>query len=338
MNSDERNHFWDTLKRLSNRSEIGVLNQTIRLPRKLCRFRSVKKENLINLQNNIMMFSTPAHFDDPFDTYFYLDRDRLSKLLERLSQNKGITNEVFIRNAIDFLSIPEPEKKILQDGVAAFGQKGLHPLSIDDITDELKKMEKDIRDKLYSICFCDDPLNEALWVKYADGHRGFVQIYDMTTAKYDLCEDEKYRHVAEKQNRASFLSLYPVHYSDERPDATGFLIATLIRNAIPEELYRLDTRLTEIVDSAICWDTERISLNKKACHEADAEWRMVYPGYTLGRPYIRMRPSAIALGLDMEDYERLLVMAAAKSAGINSIYEMFIDSQDELAMRPVQAM
>ena len=53
------------------------------------------------------------------------------------------------------------------------------------------------------------------------------------------------------------------------------------------------------------------------------------------RPCIKMRPSSIALGLRMPEYERRLVISAAKVAGVASINEIIINDSDELTMRPI---
>ena len=62
---------------------------------------------------------------------------------------------------------------------------------------------------------------------------------------------------------------------------------------------------------------------------------MICPIVSPNRPCIKMKPSSIALGLRMPEYERRLVISAAKVAGIASINEMVINDMDELQMRPL---
>lgn len=75
-----------------------------------------------------------------------------------------------------------------------------------------------VQSEEYSICFTEDELNEVLWLKYAQNHKGFVMGYDLKNdadflcGKTDKCE-----------NCSSYIidsSLYPVCYSDEKYDAT----------------------------------------------------------------------------------------------------------------------
>ena len=62
---------------------------------------------------------------------------------------------------------------------------------------------------------------------------------------------------------------------------------------------------------------------------------MLCPIVGPNRPCIKMRPSSIALGLRMPEYERRLVISAAKVAGVASINEIIINDSDELTMRPI---
>lgn len=40
-------------------------------------------------------------------------------------------------------------------------------------------LRDEIKKDTWSICFSENGFNEVLWLKYADQHRGFVQIYDL---------------------------------------------------------------------------------------------------------------------------------------------------------------
>ena len=47
----------------------------------LCRFRSVNKNTLQQLQDNKLFFSSADRYDDPFDTYFYIDYAKIRKII-----------------------------------------------------------------------------------------------------------------------------------------------------------------------------------------------------------------------------------------------------------------
>lgn len=178
---------------------------------------------------------------------------------------------------------------------------------------------------MFSICFCDDPLNESLWLKYADNHSGFVMIYDMFDPDVFQCGREvDCGNCFMNQTRPN---VYPVYYSDVKYDATRYAVGVQAFNMLPRLILE---KLSGFIN--LDWEIEKIALIKKKCHEYDQVWRMLCPVMGPNRPCIKMRPSSIALGLRMTEYERRLVISAAKVAGIASINEIIIDDSDELTM------
>ena len=129
--------------------------------------------------------------------------------------------------------------------------------------------------------------------------------------------------------------MYPIYYSDHKYDATKYAIGVQALSMIPLCMEKANPHIYQQQRNTLLWEIERISLIKKKCHENDQEWRMLCPFVGPLRPVIDMKPTSIALGLRMPEYERRLVISAAKVAGIESINEMYIDDMDELRMRPV---
>lgn len=183
--------------------------------------------------------------------------------------------------------------------------------------DVLLEVRNMIQAAVYSISFCENPKNENLWLKYAENHRGFVLIYNL---KNDCLSKAYYKYI------------YPLYYSNESYDATKYCLNLFhVDNLI--EQGEIDK--AKEIEKSLLWELERVSLIKKKCHEYDEEWRMLCPDVASEeRPYIKIKPTTIALGLKMEKYERLMVVSAAKVAGITDIQEMYINEKDELDMRP----
>ena len=75
MNQDERKKFWDVLLTMHDAApeHLQQLQKTIIVPNTLCRFRAVNENSLAQLQENKLYFSTADYYDDPFDTYFYVN-------------------------------------------------------------------------------------------------------------------------------------------------------------------------------------------------------------------------------------------------------------------------
>lgn len=73
---------------------------------------------------------------------------------------------------------------------------------------------------MFSVCFSDLWNNETLWIKYADQHKGYAIIYDLTDGDKLVCgTQEKCANCRFANNLYSF---YPMYYSDEKYDATKF--------------------------------------------------------------------------------------------------------------------
>ena len=93
--------------------------------------------------------------------------------------------------------------------------------------------------------------------------------------------------------------------------------------------------LHEYVKFSLMWEIERISLIKKKCHEYDQEWRMIRPAMFEQRSCVKMKPSKVIVGLRTPQYERRLIASAATIAGIQEIYELYINNLDKLDSRPI---
>jgi hypothetical protein len=60
---------------------------------------------------------------------------------------------------------------------------------------------------------------------------------------------------------------------------------------------------------------------------------MIRPIMASDRTCIKMKPNKVILGLRMPEYERMLVISAAKVAGIKNIEELYIDEFDQLSSK-----
>ena len=76
MDNEQRQLFWDKLCSLPGTNaleEAKDLFATITYPKHIVRYRSVSAQSINAMQNNQLFFSKPACYDDPFDTYFYVN-------------------------------------------------------------------------------------------------------------------------------------------------------------------------------------------------------------------------------------------------------------------------
>ena len=323
MNSSERKTFWDTLCGIRNNTpdHVQALLATIKTPDYLCRFRPVTENSLMQLQENKLYYSSADYYDDPFDTFIHVDfplvkaqydllyslidsgNSDLRKRLNELEPVIGISADQFLENLKN------------------------NPLDLSVFPERIRQIRTLIQKYLFSICFCEDVMNETLWLKYANNYKGFALIYDVKDDNTFLCGREKMCENCRSLLEKPFA--YPVYYTDYAYDATRFALACMLWG---EQVPR---QIVEFGYSAVLWEAERISLIKKKCHEYDQEWRMIRPTMMQDRTCIKMKPSKVVLGLRMPKYKKLLVISAAKAAGINNIEELYINDSDKLDTRTI---
>lgn len=318
MDTIGRKTFWDELCRIRDNTpeNLQALLATIKVPEKVCRFRSVSENSLLQLQDNKLYYSSADYYDDPFDTFIHFDYARIRAQFEMLS-NLVSSDSPELLNGLKML---EP---VIGIGAEQF-LKNLkeHPLDLSMFPERVKQVRTIIQKNLFSICFCENELNETLWLKYASNYRGFALVYDMKDENTFLCgKEDVCRNCRSLIERPS---IYPVYYTEDAYDATQFALARLLWDE------HVSPQIAELSYKAVMWEAERVSLIKKKCHEYDQEWRMIRPTMTPERTCIKMKPNRIILGLRMPEYERLMVISAAKVAGIGNIEELYINDLDQL--------
>lgn len=329
MNNADREAFWNVLKDLHDNSE-GSMKSLIAAstwPKHLCRFRSVTEHSLQQLNENKLFFSSANYYDDPFDTYFYINIKQLKSIYEQLRNILDEGNSDFIN-----------QLHMLASAIGLNPEGFVSSLSSSSLDfSSLKAKFSDVRSYiqrgLFSVCFCENPYNETLWLKYAANYTGFAQVYDMEShstfmcGKEDVCKNCTFAEIRP--------NIYPVYYSDNRYDATRYAMGVMVLDWIKGQSNTALEPLYQRVLSSLMWEPERISLIKKSCHEFDQEWRMIHPIMSAQRPCIKMMPSKVIIGLRTPDYESRLIVSAAVNAGIKQIHKLYINDADELDSKPV---
>ena len=327
MNSQEREVFWQTLCSIKDNGEQDVqkLKQTIKPPKYLFRYRPVSMNSLEALRTNKLYFSSANYYDDPFDTFLHIDLETIKNEYLSAFQTPESTKVVFDA-AKSILSSVFPEEKLSQLTVADLSDIYSQGI-LDSFLSSALALRDEIKKDTWSVCFSENGFNEVLWLKYADQHKGFVQIYDLENNDNFLCG--KQEKCANCGIRNYGTPLYPIYYSDAPYDATNFAKIVMLRKLEERTGSPIPRQLYDLMGNGI-WERERTTLIKKKCHEYDEEWRMI-TGCVM-KPPIMMEwiPSGIILGLRMGQAEESLVVSMAKEAGIKNIYKSYIDSKNRL--------
>lgn len=330
MDSDGRKKFWDVLNSLHDNSETSVktLMDASPWPKTLCRFRSVNKASLQQLNDNKLFFSSADYYDDPFDTYFYIDVEQMIPEYEQMRENLFVGRGKNI-NAVNQLAI------VTRQNPDVLIREILNkPVDFTMVKEQLIKVRDSMQKKMFSVCFCEDEYNETLWLKYAGNYSGFVQVYDLENPDTFMCGKSK--ECLNCITAKDPLYFYPVYYSDKRYDATKFAWGTWLIDNFPKNSGTIPTAIYQYVQENLMWEVERISLIKKKCHENDQEWRMIRPAIFEQRTCVKMKPCKVIIGLRTPEYESRLIVSAALNAGIQEIHKLYINDSDELDSKPVQ--
>lgn len=328
MDSQGREAFWNFFKGLhDNKPEsLNRLNEVVKLPNTLCRFRSVNEQSLQQLSENKLYFSSADHYDDPFDTYIHININQMIPIY------KDTWGNLFKGDITSLKKVETIATSFGQDPDNFVNNLIKCPIDFSKLKGQLINVRNSIQKRMFSTCFCEDYYNETLWIKYAKNYSGFVKVYDFLSSDPFLCGK-----LSECQNCSTAKEqpyIYPVYYSDEKYDATKFALGVLILDNIGFQKDYNSKFLYNYVKNSIMWDFERCALIKKKFHEYDQEWRMIRPAVFDQRSCIKMKPSKIIIGLRTPKYERKLIVSAATIAGIKEIYELYIDDSDNLNSRP----
>ena len=332
MDSKQRKDFWDTLCSLEGydiQNDSKLLMNKVVFPHYLYRYRDVTFNNLEALRTNRLYFSSANYYDDPFDTFLHIDIEKIRAEFEtnfsceenicRLaSAMKSIIENCNVQPPAEFVSLvsnPQNLKKLYQNGLT------------NEFLSNALKLRNEIRKDTWSVCFCENGLNETLWLKYANQYKGFALIYDLGNAENFHCGK-----MDKCKNCGIFnygTPLYPMYYSDEPYDATNF--AKYIMGQIATKQMNIEIPQFIINEfGKIVWERERTTLIKKKCHQYDEEWRMI-TGCQMNPPIMmEWIPDGIILGLRMNQTEENLVISLAKQAGIKKIYKSIIDKNNKL--------
>ncbi len=334
MNSLEREIFWKTLCALPGidpKAETAQLFKTIKYPKLLFRYRSVNTKSLEALRTNKLYFSSANYYDDPFDTFLHIDIEAIRKEYLSAFQTPESTETVVegVKSLLGGILTEEQITQLTAENVTNALSNGL----VESFLSSVLALRDDVKKDTWSVCFSEEGFNEVLWLKYADQHKGFVQIYDLENEDNYLCG--KQEKCANCGMRKYGTPLYPIYYSNTPYDATNFAKFVILRKIAETTQAPIPPELYAGMGSGL-WEQERTTLIKKECHQYDKEWRMITG--CIMKPPIMMEwvPSGIILGLRMDTADENLVVSMAKEAGIKKIYKSIINSKNELDAVPIQ--
>ena len=300
-------------------------------PAKLCRYRSVSPNNLEALRTNKLHFSTSDYYDDPFDTFLHIDTAVIRREIKSaMTTPSSFEMLVFLKEKYG-LTIPN-------EILAEISKDTNFEFAFNNAKSYIQRNVRNVmRRTMQSICFSESEYNETLWLKYANDHKGFVQIYDMNDIKALICGTLTDCNKCPMGDRSFYF--YPVYYSNKKYDATILQMVcgcfNVKTNCSARRFIGKYRKRYGKTFSSKCLGREKITLIKKYCHHYDEEWRLLTAIFIQNsnnsKLYIKWIPSKLILGLNMTESDKSLVASIALQAGIKEVTEMYINDNDNLA-------
>ena len=301
------------------------------MPYSLFRYRSCNEKHIDAFEKDRIYMVPSEWFNDPYDTLVRFDNDGIKRYVESLVSIEGLKQlKEFFAQGNDLskefkMMLPDDFWEALRTRV----------LEISDFSGLEEKLEESkqhlltlvstyfpllsIIGKRFSTvaCFSEDVQSILMWSHYADSHRGFALEYDFRPTLL---------------RPLPHIGLYPVIYSEDRFDASPFLLWGLFT------ILGIKTNNPDGIASI------KAALYKSKMWEYEKEWRMIDPGpHDIQNPApteIEYRPVAIYYGQNISPKDKARLHKIALEKGIKE-YEMFIDSgaqKYEMLYRPLSGV
>lgn len=277
----------------------------------LFRFRPLDKTEeednriITNLEKEREYFSTPIHFNDPFDTLLYVDKNRL---LDKIKQelDKGLDD---LTNGIDDFVL----RKLMEfENDERNPNKNINRmLYYGNIIQSIPKVRAEFQKNIKEICFSSNIMSVLMWAHYANDHKGFCIAYDINKLKERQCFDYKGNSIEYK------LRLKQVNYTNLRVDMTEYMYEYL-----PKYAFDVPTDVTKFMMEPPQKYLEELILTKADIWKYEEEWRLYSISETLLKPniisYIQQKPKAIIVGTktSLENIKKLKIIADKKKIDI----------------------
>jgi hypothetical protein len=153
-------------------------NNQMSLPKTLYRYESFDIYSLSNLKAQSIYFSSPKHFNDPFDCSITFD---LSELSER------VFNKLY-----DFYLEAYPNKKQFIKRFGKSPSEKFKTYLIATLDDTLKKSKEKMLQERGVSCYSEKNDDILMWSHYSDSHKGFCLEFDTSHDPFNMATKVEY--------------------------------------------------------------------------------------------------------------------------------------------------
>lgn len=271
------------------------------------RYRSYNTDTLNAFQNDRLYFSTPKHFNDPFDAVIHVnDELLLASIFRDLDEGMPSYLNAKLNDPASYINAAN------KDLILTFTQDPkCRATVLADILKTITTVEESLLTNSKTICFAEEFLSTLMWSHYADYHKGFVLAYQKDSFKTATS------HSAQDAVVPATLKLGKIRYQTHMCDYGEFFYQYLpeISRGTPPALY--SRFLTEML------------FNKTKEWEYEKEWRLCSIPSDFEKPdpvhYLSIRPWAIFLGAKMPAKQKWQLYNVAKKKDI-AVFEIWANN------------
>lgn len=284
----------------------------------LCRYRRLNEKNLNALAQGKVYFSTPAFFNDPFDSFAYVNEEKLFASIAH-EWETGFEQGEFFKKVMNIDPDCETARQIKERVLNKEAQKH----QIQRIKEELKRIQKQVAENTRVICFSETAFSNLMWSHYAEDHTGFALLFDFEDLQSATAYDASDNPIPYKTK------LERVNYLKQAPDY-GQLFFQEMPNRMTISPPFMQDKKSSTFHSQFLY-------NKQADWSYEKEWRLCTIGEDLSEKsnahYLKINPCAVLLGARMKYKDRFPILQILAGKDIK-VYEMFADdSTPEYTLR-----
>lgn len=245
------------------------------IPEKLFRYRGINPYSLQDVETGTISLCHAGMFPDKYDSYLYVDRNKIrSDLRDALQNALRIVCAQIAQKSPNIKA--EKASQICYYQALGYTEDQIidkildeeYPDFIEQIESAVKGQESRFRNPRNSAkigCFTESVQSKYMWDRYGDGYKGFALEYDFREC------------ILEYNKQGLNVNLFPVIYADLRPDVTldeGNIYVYEHFKQIGDK-NMLDYLSSQLRINQVYWYRAYLYKDREE-YEHEHEWRMLY--------------------------------------------------------------
>lgn len=178
-------------------------------------FKYFPPERIDVLQNNLICFNNPKHFNDPFEFFSLYNLDYFLFELGERFKNLDVIDHFTPEQMLFYQRLDSSQQKVMLTSIKPFIDK-LFKENLDVITKNARMTFEKINHEFIKItrvlCLTEKPDNILMWAHYSKSHTGFVVEFDQTNEFFhqEKSLKDEYGYIREVQYKDAIPVIDPM--------------------------------------------------------------------------------------------------------------------------------